>query len=175
MYVPFDEMNPESRIWIYTADRTITTEEAEVIIDILEEYLNNWKSPNGMSFPSSAKVLENWFVIIVVDTTSVIDQYRIGPVDGFVFLFKEISKLTDIDFFHKPLLNYLDNYNQVQAISLFEIKQAVTDQIITPDTIIIDHVRAEQKSHLFEFERWKVRAADSWLSHYFQPQTNVNE
>jgi hypothetical protein len=174
MYVPFCDINPESRVWIYNADRVITSEEADVIMDILKDYLDNWKSESGISFPSSAEIFENWFVVIVMDTTEAIDQYRIGPIDNFVYLFKDIGKLTDIDFFAKPLFNYIDN-GEVKAVSLFKVKQAVADGIIKPDTVIFDHARVEEKAHLYEFERWKVRAADSWISTYFQQHKSPDE
>lgn len=162
MYVPFCDINPESRVWIYDADRMITDEEADVIMDILKDYLDNWKFKNDGSVPLSAEIFENWFIVIVMDT-------EIGPDGGFDSIFRQIGKLTDIDFFGKPLFNYIDN-EEVKVVSLFKVKQAVADGIIKPDTIIFDHARVEEKAHLYEFERWKVLAADSWISTYFQQQ-----
>ncbi|GGC03758.1 hypothetical protein [Dyadobacter sediminis] len=165
MYIPFSDIDLQSRVWIYQADRTITNEEAGIITEMLKASLDEWKA-HGKPLTASAKVFEHRFVVIAVDES---DELPSGcSIDTSVHWLKEIGQRMNIDFFDRSLA-YFDDNNTVQTMAVPKIKQAVMDEVITPYTTIFDNQVANKAQWL---KRWKIRASDSWLSRYFAQQTS---
>ena len=66
MYVSFETLPEESRIWIYQSNRKFSeTEIAEIEKDLVE-FLTNW-SAHGSSLEASYQIKYNRFIIIAIN------------------------------------------------------------------------------------------------------------
>jgi len=63
MYIPFEEMSPHSRVWIYQADRLLSNKEVSFIEDCSKQFLSEWAA-HGNALKSSFSVLHNKFLVI---------------------------------------------------------------------------------------------------------------
>ena len=63
MYVPFESLPEESRIWIYQSSRKFSDEEIADIKNDLEEFLNNW-SAHGSALEASYEIKYNRFMLL---------------------------------------------------------------------------------------------------------------
>jgi phage host-nuclease inhibitor protein Gam len=166
MYVPFSDIDFESRVWIYQADRKLTHEEAGIVTETLKASLDNWDA-HGNPLTASGKIFEHRFVVIAVDER---DELPSGcSIDKSVHWLQEIGRRMNIDFFDRSLA-YLDADDEVQTIPVAKIKQAVADEVIEPSTIIFDHQVATKAQWM---TRWKIPASNSWLNRYFSQQTSL--
>ena len=66
MYIDFDKIPQDARIWVYQTNRQLTDNEASTIENYLKPAVNQWAA-HGASLLASAKVLHNHFVIIALD------------------------------------------------------------------------------------------------------------
>lgn len=166
MYIPFSDIDFESRVWVYQANRKLTNEETGIITETLKASLDNWDA-HGKPLTASGKIFEHQFVVIAVDER---DELPSGcSIDKSVHWLQEIGQRMNIDFFDRSLA-YLDANDEVQTIPVPKIKQAVADEVIEPSTIIFDHQVATKAQWM---TRWKIPASNSWLNRYFSQQTSL--
>jgi hypothetical protein len=166
MYIPFSDIDFQSRVWIYQADRKLTDEEVGIITQTLKASLDGWEA-HGKPLTASGKVFEHRFVVIAVDEN---DELPSGcSIDKSVHWIQAIGDSMQINFLDRSLA-YVGADHEIHTVPVPKIKQAVTDEILLPSTIIFDNqvtTKAQWMNH------WKTAAADSWLNRYFGQKSSV--
>ena len=66
MYVPFDTLPDESKIWIYQSNRKLSDNEMNEIEADLKAFLENWAA-HGKPLEASYQLRYNRFIIIAVN------------------------------------------------------------------------------------------------------------
>ena len=66
MFVPFENLPEESKIWIYQSNRKFSDAEFSEIETALQSFLEGW-SAHGTSLESAYKLKYNRFIIIAVN------------------------------------------------------------------------------------------------------------
>jgi len=66
MYIPFENLPQESRIWIYQSSRKFSDEKVAEIENELMSFIENW-SAHGTSLEASFTIKYNRFIIIAVN------------------------------------------------------------------------------------------------------------
>ena len=66
MYIPFHQLPPQSRIWIYQSSRPLTEGEVEDLQPVLTQFITEWTS-HGQRLQASAQVFHNQFLVIAND------------------------------------------------------------------------------------------------------------
>ena len=160
MYIDFDKLPDNARVWVYQTDRSLTEEEVSQIKQALQPALSQWAA-HGQSLLASAQVVANRFVVIGVD-----EGYNLPSgcsIDASVRTLREIGRQVNVDFFDRSAAVRLAD-GSVQLFALPSLKSAVSEGFIQPDTIIFNALIKTKA----EFQAdWQIRAADSWLKRYF--------
>ncbi|HWV33476.1 MAG TPA: hypothetical protein VN038_27655 [Dyadobacter sp.] len=166
MYIPFSDIDFQSRVWVYQANRELTSEETGIITETLKASLDTWEA-HGKPLTASGKIFEHRFIVIAVDER---DELPSGcSIDKSVHWLQEIGQRMNIDFFDRSLA-YVDENDHVKTIPVPKIKQAVINETILPTTTIFDNQVATKAQWM---NRWKIPASNSWLSRYFTEQTSL--
>ena len=66
MYVPFENLPEESKIWIYQSNRKFTDEEFAAIKSDLKLFIESWEA-HGNNLESSFELKYNRFIILAVN------------------------------------------------------------------------------------------------------------
>jgi hypothetical protein len=165
MYIPFSDIDFQSRVWVYQANRELTSEETGIITETLKASLDTWEA-HGKPLTAAGKIFEHRFIVIAVDER---DELPSGcSIDKSVHWLQEIGQRMNIDFFDRSLA-YVDENDHVQTIPVPKIKQAVINETILPTTTIFDNQVATKAQWM---SRWKIPASNSWLNRYFTEQTS---
>ncbi|KQS32726.1 hypothetical protein [Dyadobacter sp. Leaf189] len=168
MYIPFSDIDLQSRIWIYQANRQLTETESGIITETLKASLDNWEA-HGKPLTASGKIFEHRFVVIAVDER---EELPSGcSIDKSVHWLQEIGQRMQIDFLDRSVA-YLDEHGIVQTVPVAKIRQSVQEEIIQPSTTIFDNQVATKAQWM---TRWKIAASNSWLNRYFSEQTSLKE
>ncbi|WP_080060184.1 hypothetical protein [Spirosoma aerolatum] len=164
MCIDFDKLPDHARVWVYQANRSLASEEVKTIDAMLQTALNQWAA-HGEPLLSSAKVIENRFIVVAVD-----EGYTLPSgcsIDSSVRTIQEIGRQVGVDFFDRSAA-VLSTDGSVQTVALPTIKLAIADGLLTPDTIVFNTLVKTKAEFLAD---WQITAINSWLKRYFKPTT----
>lgn len=154
MYIDFDKIPQNARIWVYQANRQLADNEIVKIEIYLKSTVNQWAA-HGASLLASAKVLHHRFVIIALDQA--MNEASGCSIDASTHWFKELGETLNIDFFDRSQA-YIDG-NEIKTFSVFQSKKAVESGQISPDTIIFNNISLANLSDLSN--KWQIKAIDA--------------
>lgn len=161
MYIPFEEMEETSRVWIYQADRILSESEKSQISTECEKFLAQWAA-HGQSLKSSFKVVHDKFLVISVDESY--HQASGCSIDSSVALVKHLEHDLGVSFFDRTKVCFLVD-GEILDIPMNGIKSYVAEGKIMENTLTFNNLVEDIRSFN---ENWKVEAKNSWLKRYFQ-------
>jgi hypothetical protein len=152
----YSDLSPQTRVWIYQANRLLTNDEVSFISNKITGFVNSWTAHNR-PLKAFAEVRENLFVLFYVDESeSVISGCGI---DKSVHLVQAIGNELKIDFFDRTKVAYLLE-NTIHLAALNELKKLYTEKIISDTTILFNNT-VQTKNELESL--WKIALAKSWV------------
>ncbi|RIV27798.1 hypothetical protein DYU11_05750 [Fibrisoma montanum] len=166
MWIDFDKLPDQARVWVYQANRPLSDDEVTDIQQALRSALAQWAA-HGQPLLASAEVVANRFVVVAVD-----EGYNLPSgcsIDSSVRTLQAIGQQIGqgIDFFDRSAaLQTAEGH--VQTVALPDIKAAVAVGSLTPNTIVFNTLVKTKEEYS---ANWTVRAADSWLKRYFKNVT----
>jgi hypothetical protein len=160
MYVPFESLPLESRIWIYQSNRKFSDEEMNEIETDLQAFLVNW-SAHGTSLESSYQLKYNRFIILAVNQEV---QNATGcSIDASVEFIQSLEAKYNVDLLDKMNVTFKLG-EHIAHKPLIDFKKMVKDKAVTENTIVFNNLI----NNIEEFnESWEVPAVDSWHSRFF--------
>lgn len=153
--------HPQSKVWIYQANRTFTMGEIFELEPLLEDFVANWKS-HGAKVKGYATVLYGQFIVIMADETAT----SVGgcSTDSSVHLIKSIEQLTGVQMFNRTLLAFFIQ-DKVQTIPQAQVNYAIEHGLLTLDTLYFNNLVCTKST--LETE-WLQPISKSWLAQSIQ-------
>jgi len=68
MLTDFNKLPDSSRIWIYSAEKTLTAEQKNHILTYITKHLNGWNA-HKVPLKAGLTILENHFIVVALDET----------------------------------------------------------------------------------------------------------
>ena len=160
MYVPFDTLPDESKIWIYQSSRKLSDDEMNEIEADLKAFLENWAA-HGKPLEASYQLRYNRFIIIAVNQET---QPATGcSIDASVQFIQELEKKYEIDLLDKMNVTFKLG-DHIAHKPLIEFKKMAKEKAVSANTIVFNNlVNTVGEWH----EYWEVPAEDSWHSRFF--------
>lgn len=159
MYVPFNEMNDSSRIWIFQSDRTLTESDLDKISEKLYNFCRSWTA-HGKPLCSSFSIFFDRFVVLAVDES--FNQISGCAIDASVKILSEIEKECNIVLFDRFQVAYRDG-NAIVGCNLQTFKRLVKEGEIGLETLVFNNVLNTKK----DLEsKWIVPVKNSWHFQY---------
>ena len=160
MFVPFENLPPESKIWIYQSNRKFSDEEFAAIELDLQSFLNTWAA-HGTSLESSYQLKYNRFIILAVNQEV---QNATGcSIDASVQFIQGLEKKYNVDLLDKMNVTFKLG-EHVAHKTLIDFKKMAKDKAVTENTIVFNNL----VNSIEEWnESWEVPAGESWHSRFF--------
>ena len=160
MNIPFENLPPESKIWIYQSNRKFTDDEFSEIKTSVENFVENWGA-HGTSLEASYLLKYNRFIIFAVNQEP---QVATGcSIDKSVQFIQELEQKYKVDLLDKMNVTF-KNGEFVAHKTLIEFKKMAKDKAVTGSTIVFNNL----VNNIEEFnDAWEVPAEDSWHSRFF--------
>jgi hypothetical protein len=163
MYIPFEELSAESRVWIYQGSRPFTSHEVELVSKALTVFCEQWNA-HGQALKSSFRIEKNQFVIMSVDE----DFHNPSgcSIDSSVGVLRQIHSATGVDLLDRSKVAfYLDG--KVTLIPLSEVKANFTSGRLQASTLTFNTLASSKA----EWEtKWQIPVEKSWMTKYL-PKT----
>jgi hypothetical protein len=161
MFVPFDQMEDTSRLWVYQCNRFLTDEEVEWLSGSLTSFLDSWKAHN-QPLKSSFIIENNVFVIIAVDESS--SGASGCSIDASVHELQVFQEKLKVDFFTRDTVIF-KNGQSLERVKLQEIKPKVAGGELEAGSLVFNTLVSTKQDLK---TNWMVPAGDTWLKRYFK-------
>jgi hypothetical protein len=160
MYIPFENLPEESKIWIYQSSRKFSEEEVADIEKDLIEFQTNWSS-HGTSLESSFQIKYNRFIIIAVNQEV---QPATGcSIDKSVEFIQNLEQKYSVDLLDKMNVAFKQG-EFVTYKTLIDFKKLAKEKAVSENTIVFNNL----VNTIEEFnEGWEIPASESWHSRFF--------
>ncbi len=160
MYVPFESLPEESKVWVYQSSRKFSEEEFSEIQTDLESFLDNWAA-HGTGLESSYQLKYNRFIIIAVNQET---QAATGcSIDASVQFIQELEQKYNVDLLDKMNVTYKLG-EHIAHKPLIEFKKMAKEKAVSGNTIVFNNL----VNNIAEYnDSWEVPAKDSWHSRFF--------
>ena len=159
MWVNFNELPLQSRIWVFQSNRIMAPSEQSSIDDAVKQFVQKW-STHGVHMLASHVLFHNCFVIIAADEQK---QKASGcSIDSFTALFKAFGTQYNLSFFDRFSIAHKLG-DEVVISDLDDFKQLIDDGCITQDTLVFNNL-IEQRQDLST--KWELPLKESWQKRY---------
>lgn len=167
MFVPFNEIGPEARVWVYQMSRELSEDEKVEIEKEMENFCEQWQA-HGASLKTSYLVAYNHFLILAVDEKS--GGASGCSIDGSVRVLKDLGTKLGIDFFDRMKVAFLVN-DKVELYPVIKLKELFSAGALNPTTVTFNNLAATKAEFL---NNWRVEVVQSWLAKYLPKSTLAN-
>lgn len=160
MYVPFENLPIESKIWIYQSNRKFSDEEFAEIATDLKSFLDSWAA-HGTGLEASYQLKYNRFIIIAVNQEV---QNPTGcSIDSSVQFIQNLEKKYNVDLLDKMNVTFKLG-DHVAHKTLIDFKKMAKDKAVTENTIVFNNLVNTIEDWN---DNWEVPAGESWHSRFF--------
>jgi hypothetical protein len=160
MFVPFDNIDDNSRIWIYQANRKFNSDESGIISDALSAFTERWLV-HGSPMRASFDIRYNQFVILAADEAA--NAASGCSIDDSVRTFKTLGAELGIDFFDRTRVAFKKDNGEIVTVASADLKSSLGDKVWNGETLVFNNL-VNAKGDLRE--AWLVPAGTSWLKRY---------
>lgn len=160
MYVPFDTMPEESRVWIYQSDRKFSDDEINEIDAALKIFIEEWAA-HGTGLEASYIIKYNRFIILAVNQES---QSATGcSIDASVHFIQELEKKYGVDLLDKMNVTFKMG-EHIAYKPLIEFRKMAKEKAVSANTVVFNNL----VNTIGEWQDyWEVPASESWHSRFF--------
>ena len=146
---------PESRVWIYTANRPLTDPEAATIQQALDIFSRQWTAHN-QALRAKAEVFQNQYVILMVDETQA--GASGCSIDKSVHFLEQLGHQLGVDLFERMRFAWVEN-ETIHFADRAEFAALVGEGRITRDTPVVNTL-AQTRQELEQ--KWLLPFGESW-------------
>lgn len=162
MYLEFDQMPAQARIWVYQSERKFTAAEKAWIEDRLRQFCEQWNT-HGAMMPTSFTIKFDQVVILSVD------ESQLGAsgcsIDSSVRALREIEQNLGVNLLDQGKVGFLEDGDNFMVNSVFKVKESVQNGILNQDTLVLNPMVREKKDLQ---GNWLMSAKETWLNKYFR-------
>jgi hypothetical protein len=147
----------DSRVWVYQSSRLFSLGEALQIEDLLNHFVENWKS-HGTPVKGFGTLFFGQFILLMADERAT--GVSGCSTDSSVRLIKEIEQLYKVAMFDRQNLAFLVK-EKIELLPLGQLQYAFDNGFLQTDTIYINNL-VQTKEELEN--NWLIPVKESWLS-----------
>lgn len=166
MYIDFDKLNSNARIWIYQSDRLISEKEMMDISKDVKSFLDNWKA-HGKDLNASFKFYFGHFLLLGVDESY--NEASGCSIDASVHFIKQLESKYEVSFFDRTKIAFMVN-GKTFLEDLSKIKEKVNSGVIHAETMTFNNL-IDRKELLNS--QWLVPAGNTWMKRLFKKSAGI--
>tara|TARA_B100000945_G_C20417128_1_gene615731 strand:+ start:797 stop:1297 length:501 start_codon:yes stop_codon:yes gene_type:complete len=155
MYVSFNLLPPNAKVWIYQSDSNLSSTDVELIEKEVKFFLNNWSSHNK-EIESSFEIRYNRFLIIGLNEN--INSASGCSIDKSVNFIKNLQSILKVNFLNRLDVAYKIG-NEINSISLLEFQTMIRKNKLSKDSIVYNNMIDTKKLYL---NNWETTIENSW-------------
>jgi hypothetical protein len=159
---PFSQLPAEARLWIYQADRQLTTEESASISQDLKTFVTNWLA-HKVKVAGEGILIHDRFVMLAADESDV--SVSGCSIDSTVHFIKELGAKYKVNFFDRFYTCYRDG-DQISGCDIDTFQTLIAEGKVNDQTIVFNNTVTTVGQLR---SGWEQPLSMSWQKHYAKP------
>lgn len=159
MLTQFEKLPDDARVWIYQANRKLSDQEVEKVIEKTEEFLTKWTA-HGAALEAAVEVKYNRFIVIGLNQANA--SASGCSIDASVHFIQSLEKEFDIDLLDKMNVTFYSG-EYIAYKSLEDFKKMAKQRSVSKNTVVFNNLVNTKAEYL---ENWEVPAQESWHSRF---------
>jgi hypothetical protein len=148
--------SPESKIWIYQADRLLTEQESNLVAEKTAGFAAQWISHNR-DLKASGECVHQLFIVLMVDESMA--GASGCSIDKSVRFVQSLESELGVSFFNRLNFTYLDSDKNIHIAMKQHFKTLFLEKNIDEDTLVFDTLVKNKE----EFDNFFIKPLrDSW-------------
>ncbi|WP_375580951.1 hypothetical protein ABWH96_08030 [Marivirga tractuosa] len=161
MYTNFNDLDKNSRLWVYQSDRAFNNDEKQFILQNGKAFVESWTAHNK-ALNASIEIKYDQFIVLAVDETKA--SATGCSIDKSVHFIKALENELKINLLDKSKIAFLKN-DEVILESLSTIKSKVESEDILPELLTFNNMVSNKS----DFDsNWLIPASESWMGRFFK-------
>ncbi len=152
---------PDARVWVYTANRRLTTAEADFTRQQLDGFVRSWTAHN-QALKARAEVFDDQYLILTVD------ESQAGAsgcsIDKSVHFLEQLGQHLGLDWFERMRFGWVDAGGQLQMADRAEFAALLQTGAITDQTLVVNTL-VQKRQELAD--KWLLPYGRSWHRRMF--------
>lgn len=158
--IDYNQLSPDSRVWVYQSNRPFNTEEIDWLNQQLWDFVSQWATHSN-KVKGYGSIYKNQFIVLVADE-SVYDVSGCST-DSLMRFIKEIEKALNVNLFDRMSVACEIN-GEIVTMSSEDFRAKIEAGQIDDDTIVFNNL-VQTKT---EFDhQWRVPLRQSWHKKVF--------
>lgn len=159
MFVEYNQLPDNSRVWVYQSDRKFTSDEIDFISKNAEVFINQW-TRHGSNLKGSFTIKYNQFLVLAVDEG--FNNVSGCSIDASVHFVQDLEKELQVDMMDKMNISFKVN-DHINVVKMKTFKEFAEQQKINAETVVFNNMVATKQ----ELENsWEIPAEQSWHKRY---------
>lgn len=158
MFIPFEQLPQNARVWVYPLNRDLNAEEQNLIAQKLKTFVESWEA-HGHELKASYQIAFNRFIILAAD-----EQYHAPSgcsIDNSVNAVKGIVRSAGLELADRGQVFFLIN-NTIQGVVVTRLRKYLEEGKWNAGTPVFD----TSVNTFDELGRNPVPAGNTWLVRY---------
>lgn len=157
--IPFEQLPPDARLWIFPASRPLNDEERRRVLAEADAFIGQWVA-HGTPLTAARDVRHNQFVLVGVNERAA--GVSGCSVDALVRRMDQLGTELGIDLVDNSPVQYRDG-DVIKRVPRDEFAALASQGAVNLQTIVFDNT----VSKVGEVDRWEVPAASAWHARAF--------
>ena len=157
--IPFDQLPPDARLWIFPAARPLNDEERRRVLAEADAFIDKWMA-HGVPLTAGRDLRHNQFVLVGVNERAA--GVSGCSVDALVRRMDQLGRELGVDLVDNAPVQYREG-NTIARVSRDEFSSLVAKGAVNLNTVVFDNTVTK----VGDVDRWEVRAADAWHARAF--------
>ena len=134
MYLPFNQLNNNARVWVYLCNRKFTADEINDLEIRLKNFVEQWTA-HKKDLAASFSIYNGVAIILAVDETQ--NDASGCSIDSSVRIMKEIEQTYNVELFNRQLVAFQKN-DQFEVINIDLFKKKLESGEINNHTNVLN-------------------------------------
>jgi hypothetical protein len=157
--IPFDQLPPDARLWIFPASRPLNEEERRRVLAEADGFISRWMA-HGVPLTAGRDMRHNQFVLVGVNERAA--GVSGCSVDALVRRMDQLGRELGVDLVDNGPVQYRDG-ERIKRVPRDEFAALVSKGTVDLNTVVFDNTVMK----VGDVSRWEVRAADAWHARAF--------
>ncbi len=161
-YIPFDQLPPSSRLWVFALDRSMSEAESLQLLAEVSSFLERWTAHN-VALAAGCELRYGRFLFIAVDEAAA--GASGCSIDELYRRIRLLGETFGVDF-----MNTLSVFFRNDAGEIVMTDRATFSDLVTNDTIVFDNSITSIEA--LRSGKWELPARSSWHNELIKVTSN---